>query len=418
MRHRIRQYDGALSRVMLSKAIGFVLVAGIVTGGVVKPPVADPGIARAQSAAGQFQRFVSVLDDDRPVLGLGVEDFVVEEDGVRREVLRVEPAAVPFDLAILVDEGMVASSNLSHVREALTTFVQVMAGHDVSLFSFGNQRRTVVPFTKNTQRLTQATRTFAGFPESSAYLLEAMLETAHDLARRQSQRPALVVFTRTDRGIGDMAIRGPGFSVTRLTPDAARDRTADGVVEELLRTGVVVNAVVTTRFEPLGFTDSRSDGLATITSGAGGFRWLQENRERERVLDKAPTDTGGLLYKVSSTSGIAERLVRIADELLNQYLVTYARPEMLVPPEETRVDVIDDDLTVRSTPNRLFIHEVPTTVYVLDGTIVEPNMVYHHSPDCPGFGGLGGQNAVAVRLDALGENGSFCPFCPHRQQPD
>ena len=218
--------------------------------------------------------------------------------------------------------------------------------------------------------------------------------------------------------MGDMAIRGTGFTNTRLTPDTARDRNAAGVVEELRRTGVVVNAVVTTRIGPIGFTDPRSGGLATITSGAGGFRWLQENRERERVLDKAPTDTGGRLYKVSSTSGIAARLVRIADELLNQYLVTYARPEMLVPPEETKVDVIDDDLTVRSTPNRAFIHEVPTTVYVLGGTIVEPDMVYHHSPDCPGFGGLGGQNAVAVPLDALGENGNFCPYCPHRQQPE
>ena len=72
MRHRNRPYDSALPRVTLSKALGFVLVAGIVTGGVVKNPLANPGIARAQSAAGQLQRFVSVLDDDRPVLGLGV----------------------------------------------------------------------------------------------------------------------------------------------------------------------------------------------------------------------------------------------------------------------------------------------------------------------------------------------------------
>jgi hypothetical protein len=144
---------------------------------------------------------------------------------------------------------------------------------------------------------------------------------------------------------------------------------------------------------------------------------MQENREREQVIDQAPTETGGRLYKVSSTSGIEERMVRIADELINQYLVTYARPGMLVPPEQIEIDTVENDYTVRSARSITYIPYVPAMVYVLDGTVVESNMVYHHSPECPGFGGLGGQHAVPVTLDALGPNGQFCPYCPEKVSP-
>lgn len=402
------------SRIRLAVAGASCLVALAVSavGGRVLP-----GEQASSSQSAQIQRFVSVLEDDRPVLGLTVEDFVVEEDGQRREVLRVEPAAVPLEVAVLVDDGMVASSNLGHVREALTNFVQALVGHDVALYSFGNQRRTVVPFTKNTALLTEATTQFAGFSESSAYLIDAIQQTALDLARRGAQRPALVLLTGEERGTGDTAIRGSSHRGSRLTPDAARDRDAEAVIAGLVGLGVVVNAVVTRSLTAFaGFTDDRSSRLSTVTSGAGAFRWMQENRERERLIDQAPSRSGGRLYNVSSTSGIDERLVRIADELLNQYLVTYSRPPRSDVPKDIVVDAVDRDLTVRSAPSLEFIPYVSETVYVLDGTIVEPDMVFHHAPDCPGLGGLGGQNAVPVSLDALGDLGTHCPYCPNRSR--
>ena len=54
--------------------------------------------------AGEAQVYVAALRNDRPVSGLGPDDFRIEEDGDRREVLRVEPAIVGFDLAVLVDD--------------------------------------------------------------------------------------------------------------------------------------------------------------------------------------------------------------------------------------------------------------------------------------------------------------------------
>ena len=53
-----------------------------------------------------------------------------------------------------------------------------------------------------------------------------------------------------------------------------------------------------------------------------------------------------------------------------------------------------------------------------DGRLVDPDMVYHHSPDCPGLGGVGAGQTVAVSLDALGSNGQFCPYCPKKEDQE
>ena len=49
-----------------------------------------------------------------------------------------------------------------------------------------------------------------------------------------------------------------------------------------------------------------------------------------------------------SVMAIPERLKQLADELANQYVVTYSRPESLIPPERLSVSVKQPGLTVRA----------------------------------------------------------------------
>ena len=385
----------------------FALLAGAIV--TTRPAGVAP---RAQELeAGEAQAYVAALSRDRPVMGLGPADFRVEEDGDRREVLRVEPAMVGFDVALLVDDSMVAGNNLVHIREALVSFVDAMRGHRISLIAFGDQRQTLVDYTTDTGLLTEAAERFSGFSDTSAYLVAAVDETALELAARRSMRPAIVLVTSEGRGMQDMSVRGSGLPARgRSTPDASRDQDAEAVAERLRSYGVVMHALALTSLRQVGFSDfGRGNGLATITSGAGAFRWMQENRERERMLDQGPNDSGGRLYKVSSTSGMAERLQRIATELTSQYLVTYHRPALDEPPEELRVRVDRRRVTVRATPVRYYIP--PATVFVVGG-VVGGETVYHHSPTCRGLApGLIGQ-AIPVPLAALGSGGRMCPHCP------
>ena len=380
-------------------------------GAVLTVPPAHVAPSAQILEAGEAQVYVAALRRDRPVMGLGPSDFRVEEDGDRREVLRVEPATMAFNVALLVDDSMVASNNIVHVREALVSFVEAMRGHRISLIAFGDQRQTIVDYTADTALLRQAAERFSGFSETSAYMVAAVDETAGELAARRAMRPAIVLLTTEDRGMQDMAIRGVGLPARgRSTPDASRDQDAEAVAGRLWDYGVVMHAVALTSLRSVGFSDfGRSNGLATITSGAGAFRWIQENRERERMLDKGPSDSGGRLYKVSSTSGIAERLRRIATELNSQYLVTYHRPALDEPPEEVRVRVNRRRTTVRATPVRY--HLPPATVFVVGGVVGE-GTVYHHSPACRGLApGQIGQT-IPVPLAALGSVGRMCPHCP------
>ena len=54
----------------------------------------------------------------------------------------------------------------------------------------------------------------------------------------------------------------------------------------------------------------------------------------------------------ASTLAVTEALKQLATELNNQYVVTYVRPEMLIPPQKIEVAVTQPGLTVRA-PKRL-----------------------------------------------------------------
>ena len=77
-----------------------------------------------------------------------------------------------------------------------------------------------------------------------------------------------------------------------------------------------------------------------------------EMRNRNMTIAEATSLTGGRRDQVLAESGLSERLVQLADELLNQYVVTYSRPEQLIPPERLEVTVTRPGVTVRA-PKRL-----------------------------------------------------------------
>ena len=72
--------------------------------------------------------YVSAWDQKTraPITGLGVDAFSVQEDGTRREVLRVTPASSPMPIAILVDNSQAARNHIAEIRRALTSFVRAV----------------------------------------------------------------------------------------------------------------------------------------------------------------------------------------------------------------------------------------------------------------------------------------------------
>src|SRR6185436_17051338 len=89
---------------------------------------ARPALLVAQAL--QRVMYVSVVDGDgNPVPDLGPADFVIREDKVTREVLRVDPATDPMQVALLVDNSQAANAYLLDYREGLTAFVTDMTSN-------------------------------------------------------------------------------------------------------------------------------------------------------------------------------------------------------------------------------------------------------------------------------------------------
>ena len=290
----------------------------------------------AAPAAGQAverRLAVAVLDaDGAPAAGLGAGDFVVREDGVRREVLRVERDSERLQIALLVDTSQAAAGAVGEFRNGLRAFLEALdAGHRAALIGFGGRPRILASTTAERAPLLAAANGIFATAGSAAYLLDALEETATGFIKRAPARPAMVV----------LATEGLDHSHATATPVERALQEAAATVHTVVMVGSGL--------------ESRSVGLPT------GFDPLRENRglarfdgltaqwriDRDRILQRGPGRSGGRRRDVRTPSGVTAALRAVAAELQNRYLVVYAAPDALVPPERVDVRMARDDLTAR-----------------------------------------------------------------------
>ena len=303
----------------LRNLAGFVAGLAIVVGAVAG--LTEPS-RTVEAQAIEREMFVSVLDEQGvPVPDLGVSEFIVREDGVQREVLRVSRATAPMQLAILVDTSQAAIPPIRDIRNGLRTFVETMSeGNEISLITFGGLPRILVEATRDLEKLNAGVDRVFAYSDSAAYLLDALTETARGFQKREASRPAVVVVTT----------EGTDFSNRRYTD----------VLEILGESGVAMHALV---LLSLGEPFSQGPALS-----AERLRHYTENRDF--VLALGPEATGGRRSDLLTSMDFERQLTAVAAELSNQYLVVYARPRTLIPPERIEASVRRADLTARGTP--------------------------------------------------------------------
>ena len=280
-----------------------------------------PAVPAAQVGAQDNDRalFVSVLDEDgAPVPDLGPDAFVVEEDGVEREVLRAGPARSPMQVAVLVDTSASAAFAIRDIRNGLERLVPVLAErNNVALISFGGPPRVLVESTRRLDRLRDGIGLVFSYPESAAYLLDALVETARGFERREAPRPAVVV------------VASEGLDFSRY--DYRRTR------EALQAAGVAAHVIVV---QERGNTALRGDP----------FGFSNDVLQRDRALAQLPEATGGQRYDLLLSTAVPGAMEALAAVMTNQYRVVYSRPPGLIPPETFSVRMRRADLTARGTP--------------------------------------------------------------------
>ena len=262
--------------------------------------------------------YASVLDaNGKPVPDLGPSDFLVRDDNVAREVLKVAPATEPMQIEILVDNSEGARDYVADIRRALEPFVSALvkpneAGrqNEVGIVGIADRPTILAASTIEEDALQKGINRIFAQTQSGTYLLDSILEVCKGFKTRGAARPVIVAITTEWQ---------------ELSPP-----NHDGVLAALRDSGAAFHAVVLGRPSTANVTD--------------------ETRSRNIVLDRGPRATGGHYQTLLSSQSLDATLLLLADELNHQYLVTFARPASLIPPEVTTVTAKKAGLTARGTP--------------------------------------------------------------------
>lgn len=262
--------------------------------------------------------YVTMLDKSgAPVPNLGPTDFIVREDNMAREVLRVVPASEPMQIAIMVDNSTASGPYVPDIRRALPSFIEKLAAptasgrrNEIALITLGN-RPTILadysleaaPLVKATERLWQDS-----FP-GGQYLLNGVIEASQGFKRREAERPVIVAIIS----------EGPELS----------SRHPDQVLEPLRDVGAAFHVVT------LGLPSARID---------------DDSRFRDEFVDRGPRESGGTHSQLLASSALPGKLDQLAEVLTKAYRVTYARPDSLIPPERITVSAKSADVTAHGTP--------------------------------------------------------------------
>jgi hypothetical protein len=257
--------------------------------------------------------YVGVTDkSNNPVPGLGPSDFVVREDRLAREVVKVEPATEPMSIALLIDNSQAAEPFQRDLREATAAFITAIGAdsaasgrHQIALITLASRPTILNDYISDQPRLMKNALGLFAMPESGTYFLDGVIETSRGILKRALARPVIVA----------ILTEGPELS----------ERRYQAVLEPLRDSGAALSVVTIGMLENL-------------------------SQDRSVVIEQGSRSTGGRVDGVLVSTGLPSMMKQVANGLTHQYRVTYARPQTLVPPEQVTVSVSKPGLTARGTP--------------------------------------------------------------------
>jgi hypothetical protein len=260
-----------------------------------------------QRATRERQVLISVLDkNDKAAPGLSPADLAVREDGVAREVLRVEPSSTPLQVMLLVDTSAGTQLLIQDLRKG----VQVLAGTlwastpdtEIALMEFGERPAQLADFSRSATLLDHGLGRLFEHTGSGAYLLEAVTDAAKALKKREAKHPVIIAFT------------------TEQSREFSSQTSQK--VEEALK-----NA-------------NNASLWAIELHGSGGSPGMSdEERQRNIVLGDVTAKSGGTRDTVLDRMNIEAQFAKLGERLTSQYAVTYGRPDSMIPPSKLEVTV-------------------------------------------------------------------------------
>lgn len=242
--------------------------------------------------SGQGRVYVSITDAAGRVSAVArdVESFHVWEGGAVRTVVSATPAVEPPAIVVIV-HGF-ATSDAVDARKALTALVTTVrtASPNARIAIIGDVKTPVLSnITADAAKIDEATRRFAVSGSNLVYF-EAIVDAAKALGKEATDRRIIVSLTKSTRHDAD-------HQTTQETLDALKKSMA-------------------------------SVWCIDVTPDDGSSqRNMKPTTEMDGFISHAPDYSGGTLDRMFGTAALEASATRLAQTMLAQYQVTFARPE-------------------------------------------------------------------------------------------
>ena len=268
-------------------------------------------------AAGPTTRtlYVTVVDDQgHAVPGLTPTDFAVFEGGTLRTITSVAPASDKVRLVLMVEQVLVGHS---YVRIGLAEFVARMCPTaEIALFTVSQRAEKLVEYTSDPNVLVDGIRSLpVGQTRQSGAVPDAVYEVAKQFEKAKPARPAIV-----------LAVIEQGQSTDN----------PDSVLSQIAKCKTQVWAV----------------SLSIPGVAANPYSGRRQVFGREQVIGDGSAQSGGRRIPILALPGFADGLQQVADDLENQYLITYTLPDGVKPSDRVTVLVEKPGATLRA-PKRV-----------------------------------------------------------------
>ena len=231
-----------------------------------------------------------------PVADLKPKDFVVQ--GGKAEVKDVVRADEPLAIILVVDVSrppMGMNPPTEEMRTGLQTFVKtIRAGEPsarIGLIQVGGAAVPAVDLGAPPAAVDKAVASIASGPDmAGAVMVEGIQDASRKLASEPAPRRAIV-------------------SIDFASNDSFPDNRVEGVVKEIMKTGVSVWSV-----------SARMPMENTATNGSSTVKYSS----RENAINSIIKTNGGMQINIVAATGLKDQLQMVANTLLSQYELTIA----------------------------------------------------------------------------------------------
>ncbi len=233
--------------------------------------------------------------------GLTREDFQVYEDGVPQEIVNFVQENVPVSVVLLVDSSGSTRHSQASIRRAALHFAGSLGPEDrVAIITFNSDPRLILQWTNDLGNIELALESI--YAKGSTVLNDALYVTFDDLLRDVEGKSAVILLT-------DGIDYGSRVGMEEAVELAVRSEALVYVASKLDE--YWANAV------RLRMEYTRRGRLVPRELKDGYI--LSARRSLERIASL----TGGRVLEAEAFSSLTEVYAEVADELKNQYYLSY-----------------------------------------------------------------------------------------------